>query len=109
MLVFYLVDIAKDLAQFEYSSGALMLILEASLEGTEQFEQATEVEQVFLVHCSHLRLDFLSSAFGLAEAAVLPLNMVDAGLPQMVSLVARGCYEPSCDALLQPLTLADCS
>ena len=30
--------------------------------------------------------------------------MVDAGLRQMVSLVAGGCYEPSCDTLPQPLT-----
>jgi len=31
--------------------------------------------------------------------------MVDVGLRQMVSLVAGGCYEPSCDTLPQPLTL----
>jgi len=71
-----------------------------------QFEQATEAEEVFLAQCSRLRLDFLSLAFGLAKAAVLPSNMVDAGLHQMVPSVVRGCYEPSCDALPQPLTLA---
>ena len=88
VLIFYLVDLAKALAQFQYSSRALMLTLEASLEATEQFEQAMEVEEAFLVHCSRLRLDFLSSAFGHAGAAALPLNMVDVGLHQMVSSVA---------------------
>ena len=34
--------------------------------------------------------------------------MVDAGLRQMVPLVAGGCYEPSCDTLLQPLALLGC-
>ena len=84
-----------------------MLIVDASQEATEQFEQAMEAEEVFLVHCSNLRLDFLSLAFGLGKAAALPSSMVNAELRQMVSLVAGGCYKHLYDALLQPLTLAD--
>ena len=34
--------------------------------------------------------------------------MVDPGLCQIVSSVAGGCYEPSCDTLPQPLTLTAC-
>ena len=108
MLVFDLADATKALAQFDHSSKMVALILATSQEATEQFVQATEAEEAFLVHCSHLRLDFLSSAFGLAKAAALPSNMVDAGLHQMVSSIAGGCYEPSCDTLPQPLTLAGC-
>ena len=48
MLVFDLVDAAKALAQFEHSSEMLALILVASQEATEQFEQATKVEEAFL-------------------------------------------------------------
>ena len=86
----------------------LVFILDASLEATEQFEQATEVEEAFLGHCLRLRLDFFAFAFGYAGAASVPSNIVDAGLRQMVSLVAGGCYEPSCDTLPQPLTLTAC-
>ena len=55
-----------------------------------------------------MHLDFLAFAFGYAGAAALPSNMVDAGLRQMVTLVAGGCYEPSCDTIPQPLTLTVC-
>ena len=57
---------------------------------------------------SPLALGFLAFAFGYAGAVVLPSNMVDVGLRQMVSLVAGGCYEPSCDTVPQPLTLTSC-
>ena len=83
----------------------LVFNLDASLEATEQFEQATEVEEAFLGHCLRLRLDCFGFAFDYARAAALPLNMVDVGLRQMVSSVAGGCYEPLCDTLSQPLTL----
>ena len=76
-----------------------------SQEATEQFEQAMEVGEAFLVRCLCLCMDCFAAAFGHAGAAALPSNMVDAGLRQMVSLVAGGCYEPSCDTLPQPLTL----
>jgi len=82
-------------AQFEHSSEVLIFILDASLEATEQFEQATEGEEAFLVHCSCLLLDFLVLAFSYAGVDVLSLNMVDVGSCQMVSSVAGGCYEPS--------------
>ena len=97
MLVFDLADAAKALAQFEHSSKILIFSLDASQEDTEQFEQVTEVEEAFLVHCSRLLLDFLVLAFSYAGVATLPSNMVDVGSRQMVSLVARGCYEPSFD------------
>jgi len=77
----------------------LVFDLDASPEATEQFEQATEVEEAFLVHCLRLHMDCFVVSFGHAGAATLPSNMVDAGLCQMVSLVAGGCYEPSCDTL----------
>ena len=108
VLVLDLAGVTKALAQFEHSSEALILILDASPEATEQFEQATEVEEAFLGHCLRLRLDFFAFAFGYAGAASVPSNIVDAGLRQMVSLVAGGCYEPSCDTLPQPLTLTSC-
>ena len=79
VLVFDLADAAKALVQFEHSSEMLIFILDASQEAIEQFEQATEVEEAFLVHCSHLLLDFLVLAFGYAGAAALPSNMVDVG------------------------------
>ena len=56
-----------------------IFILDASQEAIEQFEQATVVEEAFLVHCSRLLLDFLVLAFGYAGAAALPSNMVDVG------------------------------
>lgn len=62
MLDFDLVEVAKALAQFKYSSGVLMLIVKASQEAIEQFEQVMEAEEAFLGHCSHLGLDFF---FGL--------------------------------------------
>ena len=68
----------------------LVFILDASLEATEQFEQATEVEEAFLGHCLRLRLDHFVFSFSYAGAAALPSNMVDAGLRQMVTLVAGG-------------------
>jgi len=108
VLVFDLADVAKALAQFEHSLEVLVFILDASLEAIEQFVQATEVEEAFLGHCLRLRLDCFVFAFNYAGAAALPLNMVDAGLRQMVSSVAGGCYEPSCDTLPQPLTLTAC-
>ena len=108
MPVFDPSDDAKALAQFEHSSEMLALILVASQEATEQFEQAMEVEEAYLVHCSRLLLDFLVLAFGYAGAAVLPSNMVDIELCQMVSSVVGGCYNPSCDTLPQPLTLTSC-
>ena len=86
--MFDLADATKALAQFDHSSKMVALILAASQEATEQFGQATEVEEAFLGHCLHLRLDCFIFAFGYAGAAVLPSNMVDVGLCQMVSLVA---------------------
>ena len=106
--VFDLADAMKALAQFEHSSVVVAFDFVASLEVTEQFEQATEVKEAFLIHCLRLHMDCFVVAFGHARAAALPSNMVDAGLRQMVSLVAGGCYEPSCDTLPQPLTLATC-
>jgi len=88
--MFDLADAVKALSQFEHSSEMLIFILDASQEATEQFEQAMEAGEAFLVHCSRLRLDFLSLAFGLAEAATLPSNMVDARLRQMVSSIVGG-------------------
>ena len=108
MLVLDLAGVTKALAQFEHSSEALILILDASPEATEQLEQATEVEEAFLGHCLCLCLGFFSFSFGDAGAALLPLNIVDAGLRQMVSSVAGVCYESSCDTLPQPLTLTTC-
>ena len=108
MLVLDLAVIAKVLVQFEHSSGVLVFDLDASLEATEQFDQATEVKEAFLGHCLCLHMDCFIFAFGYAGAAVLPLNMVDAGLRQMVSSVAGVCYESSCDTLPQPLTLTTC-
>jgi hypothetical protein len=87
VLVFDLADVAKALAQFEHSSEALVFNLDASPEATEQFEQATKVEEAFLGRCLHLRLDCFVVAFGYARAAVLPLNMVDARLHQLVPSV----------------------
>ena len=107
MLVFDLTVIAMALAQFEHSSEVLVFDLGASPEATVQFEQATEVDEAFLERCLCLCLDYFVVAFSHAKAAVLPLNMIDIGLHQMVSLVVGGCYEPWCDALPQPLTLAD--
>ena len=106
--MFDLADVVKALAQFEHSSVVVAFDFVASLEVTEQFEQATQVEEAFLVHCLRLHMDCFVVAFGHARAAALPSNMVDAGLRQMVSLVAGGCYEPLCDALPQPLTLTTC-
>ena len=108
VLVFDLADAAKALAQFEHSLEMLALILATSQEATEQFGQATEVEEAFLVHCSSLLLDFLVLAFGYAGAATLPSNVIDVGSRQKVSSVVGGCYKPSCDTLPQPLTLTSC-
>ena len=58
----------------------LIFILDASQEATEQFEQATEVEEAFLGHCLRLRLDCFVFAFNYAGVAALPSNMVDAEL-----------------------------
>jgi len=88
VLVFDLVDATKALAQFEHSSEVLVFILDASLEAIEQFVQATEVEEAFLRHCLCLHLDCFVFAFGYAGVAALSSSMVDAGLRQMVSLVA---------------------
>ena len=108
VLVFDLADVAKALVQFEHSSEVLVFIHDASPDATEQFEQAMEVKEAFLGNCLRLRLDCFVFAFGYAGATALPSNMVDAKLCQMVSSVAGGCYEPSCDTLPQPLTLAVC-
>ena len=83
----------------------LVFNLDASLEAIEQFEQATEVEGAFLGHCLRLHLDCFVVAFGHAGAAALPSNMVNVGLQWLVSLVAEGCYESSCDTLPQTLIL----
>ena len=80
MLVFDLVDVARALAQFEHSSEVLVFNLDASLEATEQFEQATEVDEAFLGHCLRLCLDCFPIAFGHTRAIVLPSNMVDGRL-----------------------------
>ena len=87
MLVFDLAVVAKALVQFEHPSEVLVFNLDASVDATKQFEQATEVEGAFLGHCLHLRLECFVFAFGCAGAAMLPSNMVDAGLCQMVSSV----------------------
>ena len=108
MLIVNLADAMKALAQFEHSSEVLVFVLDASLEAKEQFVQATVVEEAFLGHCLRLRLDFFAFAFGYAGAASVPSNIVDAGLRQMVSSLVGGCYETSCDILLQPLTLTAC-
>jgi len=108
VLIFDLAVVAKALIQFEHPSEVLVFNLDASPEATEQFEQATKVEEAFLGNCLSLRLDCFIFAFGYAGAAALPLNMVDAGLRQMVSSVAGGCYKPSCDTHPQPLTLTVC-
>ena len=79
VLVFDLADVAKALAQFEHSLEALILILDASLEAIEQFEQATKVEEAFLGHCLCLCLVFFAFAFSYARAASLPSNIVDVG------------------------------
>jgi len=108
VLVFDIAVVAKALLQFKHSSEVLVFNLDASPEAIEKFKQATEVEGAFLGHCLRLRLDCFVFTFGYAGAAALPSNMVDAGLRQMVSLVVWGRYEPSCDTLPQPLTLATC-
>jgi hypothetical protein len=108
VLVFDLVVVAKALVQFEHSSEVLVFDFDASPEATAQFEQAMEVDEAFLERCLRLHLDWFVVAFGHARAATLPLNMVDAGLHQMVSSVVGGCYESSCDTLPQPLTLITC-
>ena len=59
MLVFDLADATKALAQFDHSSKMVALILATSQEATEQFGQATEVEEAFLGRWSRLCLDFL--------------------------------------------------
>ena len=108
MLIFDLAVVAKALAQFEHSSEVLVFDLDASLEATMQFEQATKVGEAFLVRCLCLCVDCFAAGFSRARVAWLLSNMVDAELRQMVPLVARGCYEPLCDTLLQPLTLTGC-
>ena len=108
VLVFDLVVVAKALAQFEHSSEVLVFDLDASLEATIQFEQATEVDEAFLGRCLRLLLDCVVVPFGHAGIATLPLKMVDSGPRRMVSLVTGGCYESSCDTLLQPLILTAC-
>ena len=80
MLAFDLADATKALAQFDHSSKMVALILAASQEATEQFGQATEVEEAFLGCWTLLHLDFLAFAFGYAIAAALLSNMVDVGL-----------------------------
>jgi hypothetical protein len=85
----------------------LVFNLDAFPEVTVQFEQATEVDEAFLERCLCLRLDYFIVAFGHVGVVALSLNMVDAGR-QMVSSVAGGCYESSCDTLPQPLTLTAC-
>ena len=79
-----------------------------SQEAIEQFEQAMGVEEAFLACYLCLCVDCFPAAFGCARAAMLPSNMVDGGLRQMVPLVVGRCYEPSCDTLSQPLPLPGC-
>ena len=62
MLVF---DLAG--AQFEHLSEVLIFILDASLEATEQFEQATEVDEAFLGHCLRLHLGCFGVAFAMLK------------------------------------------
>ena len=90
VLIFDLAVVAKALVQFEPSSKVLVFNLDASPEATLQFEQAMEVDEAFLERCLCLRLDCFVVAFGHARATALPLNMVDAGLCQMVSSVVGG-------------------
>ena len=80
VLVFDLANVVKALTQFKHSLKVLVFILDASLEATEQFEQATEVDEAFLGHCLRLHLDCFVVALGHAGAATLLLNMVAAGL-----------------------------
>ena len=42
----------------------------------------------------------------LSIGRLLPLNIGEVDLCDVVLLVVRGCYETSCDTLLQPLKLA---
>ena len=67
---------------------ALVFYLADAVKALAQFEQATEIEEAFLVHCLHLHANCFVVAFGYARAATLPSNMVDVGLRQMVSSVA---------------------
>ena len=69
VLVFDLAVVAKALAQFKHSSGVLVFNLDASLEATVQFEQATEVDEEFLGRCLCLRIDCFVVGFGHAGAA----------------------------------------
>ena len=55
----------------------LVFNLDASLEATVQFEQATEVDEAFLGRCLCLLLDCFVVAFIHAGVVALPLNMVD--------------------------------
>ena len=80
MLIFDLAVVAKALIQFEHPSEVLVFNLDASPEATEQFEQATKVEEAFPGYYLRLCLDCFVFAFSYAGAAALPSNMVDAGL-----------------------------
>ena len=90
VLVFDPVVVAKALVQFEHQSEVLIFNLDASLEATEQFEEGMKVEGAFLGHCLRLHLDCFVFTFGCAGVAVLPSNMVDAGLRQIVSSFVGG-------------------
>ena len=87
VLIFDLTVVAKALVQLERSSEVLVFDLDASPEVTVQFEQATKVDEVFLDRRLCLCLDCFVVAFGHARAVALSLNMVDAGLHQMVSSI----------------------
>ena len=108
VLIFDLAVVAKALAQFEHSSEVLVFNIDASIETTAQFKQAMEVEEAFLGRCLCMHLGESVVAFGHAGAAALPSNMVDARLQWSISSVTGGCYESSCDTLLQPLILTAC-
>jgi hypothetical protein len=71
-----------------------------------QFVQATEAIELILERCLRFHLDESLVDFSHAGATMLPSNMVHVKLSQLVSSVAGGCYESSCDTLLQPLVLA---
>ena len=57
----------KALVQFEHSSGVLVFDLDASLEATDQFGQAAEVDEAFLGHCLRLHLGCFGVAFAMLK------------------------------------------
>jgi hypothetical protein len=84
----------------------LVFDLGASPEATVQCVRATEAIELILERCLRLHLDESLVDFSHAGASMLPSNMVHVKPSLSVSSIAGGCYESSCDTLLQPLVLA---